>query len=199
MIQRLGITILVFLVSVCLYAQEFVVLKGKVVDSNNKKGIPNIMITVYHGKHVDEHAVLGMAITDEKGKFHLEFPQVEEVYVDLPSSLQCQQGKQIDFTNKKVSSVVFDCITPSTEGSEKTIQVLKEEAKEQKQVLDNITIVTPKGGFERDLSSVNLSDITPAVATSNRLETVLTTLSGVNSNNELSSQYTVRGGVLMRI
>lgn len=194
MIHRLGITILVFLLSVCLYAQEFVVLKGEVLDSNNNKGIPNITITVYQGKHVDEQAVLGMVVTDEKGKFSLEFPQVDEVYVALPRSLQCEQAKQIDFANKKVNSVVFDCITPLNDGREKTIQILKEEPRKQEQVLDNITIVTPKGGFERDLSSVNLSDIAPAAATTNRLETVLTTLAGVNSNNELSSQYTVRGG-----
>ncbi|WP_158961062.1 TonB-dependent receptor plug domain-containing protein [Myroides fluvii] len=194
MIHRLGITLLVCLLSVCLYAQELVVLRGKVVNNENQKGIPKVTITVYQGTREEKLGAIGEVLTDEEGGFQLEIPKVEKVYITIPDSLLCLDPGTFYLTDGSFQFVRFDCLKRTSENKEQTIQVLKEESNKQEQVLDNITIVTPKGGFERDLSSVNLSDITPAVATSNRLETGLTTLAGVNSNNELSSQYNVRGG-----
>lgn len=194
MIDRLVITLFIFLLSIGLCAQELVVVRGKVVNSENQKGIPNVDIAVYQGTLEAKQGVIGKTVTDEEGVFQLEIPKVEKVYITLPNSLHCLNSGVIYLTNDSFQFVRFDCSQLPSENKGKTSQVLKEESKKQEQVLDNITIVTSKGGFERDLSSVNLSNVMPAIAESSKLETVLTTLAGVNSNNELSSQFTVRGG-----
>ncbi|WP_410880834.1 TonB-dependent receptor plug domain-containing protein [Myroides sp. DW712] len=190
MIHRLGITILVFLLSVGLYAQELVTLKGKFIDYKDRTGIANVSVVVYEGYLKKEHAVIGRVVTDEQGEFQLEFPRVEVVIVDFDNTLLCLGEPHIYFRNKTVHYDVYECMKIQPREAKQSHL----EEKENKQVLEDITIVTSKSGGERDVMHVDLSESASAVKESNTFETVLTTLAGVNSNNELSSQYTVRGG-----
>lgn len=180
MTYRWGITILVLLLSVGLCAQELVRLKGKVIDDKNGQGIPNITLVVYQEKDEGQQVLIGRVVTDEAGVFQLEFPKVETVYVKLPYIFLCIGDQRVDFGKNKEKELIFTCRLNQT--------------KSKDHVLDDITIITPKGGAERDLTSVNLSAIASTVKESNTFETVLTTLPGVNSNNELSNQFSVRGG-----
>lgn len=180
MIHRLGITILVCLLSVGLYAQELVRLKGKVIDDKNGQGIPSITLVIYQEKGGEKQGIIDRVVTDEKGVFQLEFPKVETVYVKVPSTLVCSGDQRVDFGEHKEAELIFACKANPVKGKD--------------QILDDITIITPKGGAERDLTSVNLSTIASTIKESNTVETILTTLPGVNSNNELSNQFSVRGG-----
>ena len=190
MIHRLGITILVFLLSVGLYAQELVTLKGKFIDYKDRTGIANVSVVVYEGDLINEHAVIGRVVTDEHGEFQLEFPRVEVVIVGSDNTLRCFGETHVYFRDKTVNYDVYECMKIQPREAKQAHL----EEKENKQVLEDITIVTSKSSGERDLTQVNLSAIAPISKESNTLETILTTLPGVNSNNELSNQFSVRGG-----
>jgi hypothetical protein len=59
--------------------------------------------------------------------------------------------------------------------------------------LDQVTI-TNKQNQLSNTSTINISDITAFPSVSGNFESILKTLPGVSTNNELSSQYSVRGG-----
>lgn len=180
MIHRLGIAILFFLLSVGLYAQELVRLKGKVVDDENGQGISRITLVVYQEKSGEGQEVIGRVITDDTGAFQMDFPKVGTVYVQALSTLSCIEYQRVDFGKNNEEEIILTCRTNQTKG--------------QDQILDDITIITPKGRTERDVTGINLSAIATTVKESNTTEAILTTLPGVNSNNELSNQFSVRGG-----
>jgi len=165
-------------------------LKGKIIDYKDRTGIANVPVVVYEGDRVNERTVIGRVVTDAQGEFQLEFPRVELAFVSFNNTLPCIGERQIYFQDKKVNYFVYECMKIQTEEAKQSYPG----EKENKQVLEDITIVTSKNGGELDLMGVNLSGIASDVKESNTFETILTTLPGVNSNNELSNQFSVRGG-----
>ena len=64
--------------------------------------------------------------------------------------------------------------------------------------IDNV-IVTDKKSRRESLSRIKTKHVNVIPGNSVGVEAILKTLPGVSSANELSSQYSVRGGIMMKI
>ncbi len=126
------------------------------------------------GVNISEVGETKGAVTDEKGKFSLIVPAEKEItsafshvgYTVEKITLTLSENQQYEF-NKKLTSL--------------SQQIPEVEITDQKERQTNLIRIDPK----------SISQI-PTV--SGNFEDVLKTLPGVISNNELSSQYSVRGG-----
>ncbi|MCD4789834.1 MAG: TonB-dependent receptor, partial [Bacteroidales bacterium] len=153
------------LFSVFVKSQEKAVVFGKVTD---EKGKPLELVNV---------AISGLpggTMTDRKGKYELEVPANKEIYIT------------ISFVGyeKEVEGVFLK--TGDRKEINKTLKFTYTE-------LPQIEIE------DKHIRSTNLVRIDPKLAfnvptSSDRIPTLLKTLPGVSSSNELSSQYSVRGG-----
>jgi hypothetical protein len=156
---------LFILLSVLAYSQETAVVFGKVTD---EKGKPLELVNV---------AISGLpggAMTDKKGMYELEVPANKEVYISL-------------------SFVGYE------KGVEQITLKPDERLELNKTLLPSSTELPQVEVEDEQIRSTNLIRIDPKVAfniptSSDKIPTLLKTLPGVSSNNELSSQYSVRGG-----
>ena len=147
------------------FNQERAVVFGKVSD---EKGKPIELVNV---------AVSGLpggAMTDKKGNYELEVPANKEIYISM-----------------------------SFIGLEKGVESIKLEPGQRyelnKSLLPTFTELPQVEVEDEQIRSTNLIRIDPKVAfniptSTDKIPTLLKTLPGVSSNNELSSQYSVRGG-----
>ena len=159
------IGILFLLISFSSFSQEMAVVFGKITDEKGRAiELVNVAIS----------GLPGGTMTDQKGNFELEVPANTEVYVSM-----------------------------SFIGLEKEVeQVLLQpgERFELNKTLKNTYTQLPEVEVEDEqIRSSNLIRIDPKVAfnvptSSGKIPTLLKTLPGVSSSNELSSQYSVRGG-----
>ncbi len=139
---------------------------GKV---KNQKGQPLELVNV---------SIKGFPIgttTDRKGDFLLRVPAKKRVI--------------LVFSSIGYKSVEKDLYARAEQRIEMTINL--EESSEQ---LDEVTINQKRNG-QGNITRIdaNLTDLIPDAATGG-VEALIKTLPGVSSNNELSSQYSVRGG-----
>ena len=155
---------LFILLSVLAYSQERAVVFGKITD---EKGKPIELVNV---------AISGLpggAMTDKKGMYELEVPANKEVYISLSFI-----GLRKELKN----------------------QLKPAERLELNKTLLPLSTELPQVEMEDEqIRSTNLIRIDPKIAfsiptSSDKIPTLLKTLPGVSSNNELSSQYSVRGG-----
>ena len=153
------------LFSVFVKSQEKAVVFGKVTD---EKGKPLELVNVVIS------GLPGGTMTDRKGKYELEVPANKEIYITISF---------IGY-EKEVEQVFLK--TGDSKEINKTLKFTYTE-------LPQIEIE------DKHIRSTNLVRIDPKLAfnvptSSDRIPTLLKTLPGVSSSNELSSQYSVRGG-----
>jgi len=156
---------LLSLMAVSAYAQEKSVIYGTVKDEHgNAVEYANVAVSGYAG---------GVA-TDNRGNFELSVPALTELTL------------MISFIGyeKQMFRVYLQ------EGQRKELQVVMKMLAEE---LPDIEIV------DKQIRHTNLQRLDPKIATEiptlgGGVEDILKTLPGVASNNELSSQYSVRGG-----
>lgn len=141
-------------------------LKGTIEDS---KGVPLDMVTVV----LKEFPTLGTT-TNAKGEFLLRIPANKQLTIVF-SSIGYQTFS--DSVYAKPDETVIKGIAMPQHNLELAEIVVKEQRR--------------NGG---SITSLNPKTIALIPNPSGALETMLKTLPGVSSNNELSSQYSVRGG-----
>lgn len=165
LIRKLYIALFMLLLSFTVQAQDKAIIFGKVT---NEQGQPveyaNVAVLGYAG---------GVA-TDNKGNFELSIPALTELTM------------VVSFIGyKKQMFRVF--LQP---GQRKEHKVVMKQSAEQLPVVEV---------SDRQIRQTNLQRLDPKIATeiptlAGGVEDILKTLPGVSSNNELSSQYSVRGG-----
>ncbi|MEZ5199451.1 MAG: TonB-dependent receptor [Bacteroidales bacterium] len=145
--------------------QERAFVFGKVTDERGKAmELVNVAIT----------GLPGGTMTDSKGNYELEVPANIELYVGM-----------------------------SFVGYEKAVEMVNLQPGERKEINKSMRISSTTLPVieveDKQIRSTNLIRIDPKLAftvptSSDKIPTLLKTLPGVSSNNELSSQYSVRGG-----
>lgn len=141
-------------------------LKGTIKDT---KGVPIDMVNVV----LKEFPTLGTT-TNAKGEFLLRIPSRKEITVVF-SALGYKTFQDSVFAQPE------ETIIKNIEMPEHNLELAEVIVKEQRRNGGNLTSLDPK-----------VINVIPNA--SGAMETMLKTLPGVSSNNELSSQYTVRGG-----
>jgi len=159
------VPILLFLISSSSFSQERAVVYGKITDEKGRAiELANVAIS----------GLPGGTMTDQKGKYELAVPANTEVYVTMSfvglekgvEKVFLQTGERYEL-NKTLKS---------------TFTQLPEVEVEDEQIRSsNLVRIDPKVAFNVPTSS-------------DKIPTLLKTLPGVSSGNELSSQYSVRGG-----
>ncbi len=163
--KKIYLVLWTILISIPMLSQQRITLKGKVVTSDNE---------VLELVNVSVKDQPGGAITDENGTF--EISVVENWPLVLVFS-------RIGYETKEVEVTVED-----------EIQKMKIILEERLEVIESIDVAVKaeeNQNFTKIDSKIsrNLPD-----ATGGTIEALVKTQMGVSSNNELSSQYRVRGG-----
>jgi hypothetical protein len=148
-----------------IYAQENAKVFGKITDINGK---PLEFVSI---------AILGSsggATTDTRGNFELSVPANKNLIIVISS---------IGYIKETINLL----LTPNER------KLLNRSLNESTTLLPDVIVE------DRQLRTTNLSRIDPKNAAdipsvAGGIETMIKTLPGVSSNNELSSQYSVRGG-----
>ena len=171
---------LLLLLSLMGFAQENTVLQGKLVGKDSGK--VQVLIPIYINDTI-------MSWSSSQGSFELKLPKnttslIFRVAQDSTYTVALKPNEINEQT-----FVTKDFELPFTEqmcrlGQESTRGVQ----------IPQVLILRSLQSFKEDESTQSLLDMVPIIKNSFNLETVLTTLPGVNSNNELSNQYMVRGG-----
>ncbi|HPF50979.1 MAG TPA: carboxypeptidase-like regulatory domain-containing protein [Draconibacterium sp.] len=141
-------------------------LKGVLKDS---KGIPIDMVNIV----LKEYPTLGTT-SNAKGEFLLRIPAQKKLTVVF-SALGYKTFQDSIYAGTE------ETIIKNIEMPEQNLELAEIIVREQRRSGGNLTSIDPK-----------VINVIPNA--SGALETMLKTLPGVSSNNELSSQYTVRGG-----
>ncbi|WP_113662474.1 TonB-dependent receptor [Pedobacter nanyangensis] len=152
------------LLSLCANAQLLVTVSGVVYDEKNQP-LPKVTITLV--------GLSGSAISDEHGKYTI---QSRLSNFSLRFKLVGHQTETIKFNAQKGAQLTRDVF-------------LKPDVKELKGVK-----ITGKQNQLNNAQSINVADLASLPTVSMNFEAILKTLPGVSTNNELSSQYSVRGG-----
>ncbi|MBM3434629.1 MAG: TonB-dependent receptor [Bacteroidetes bacterium] len=163
--MRTVVLISLILLAISLQSQEIATVHGLITDEKGK-GIELVNVAV--------SGLPGGTMTDRKGKFELEVPANKEIYISI-SFIGLEKGVEKVF------------LKPG-------------EVFELNKVLKAVyTELPPVEVEDKQIRSTTMTRIDPKVAvivptSSDKIPTLLKTLPGVSSNNELSSQYSVRGG-----
>jgi len=149
-----------------LFGQETITIYGSVSDKNGTP-LPLVNISVINSK-------VGVS-TNEKGEYELKITAIKYPIIVMFSNIGFEQKKitiNEGFKGKKKIDIKLDF----------QINNLGEiSVEEKREKTTNLTRIDPK-----------IIEVIPTAA--GGIESILKTLPGVSSNNELSSQYTVRGG-----
>ena len=164
--QLYTLFILFLLVQLSFGQSNNATLKGVLKDT---KGVPLDMVNVV----LKEYPTLGTT-TNARGEFLLRIPAQKQLTVVF-SSLGYKTFEDSVFA-KPEETVIKNIVMP-----EQNLELAEIIVREQRRSGGSLTSLDPK----------IISAIPNA---SGAIETMLKTLPGVSSNNELSSQYTVRGG-----
>ncbi|WP_343534288.1 TonB-dependent receptor [Pedobacter sp.] len=157
---------LLCLVILSLYAsaQSLIKVSGVIYDEKNQP-LPKVSITLV--------GLSGSTVSDEQGKYTI---QSRLSNFSLRFKLIGYQTETIKFSEQKGADVKKDIF-------------LKPDVKELKGVK-----ITGKQNQLNNAQSINVTDLASLPTVSMNFEAILKTLPGVSTNNELSSQYSVRGG-----
>lgn len=154
-----------FALTVACFAQA-VSIKGEVKSVNNKPLEVVNVIDISTGKGV---------ITDSNGRFSISILKREKA-VKLSFSLMGFEQQNI---------------TVKLDGSG-NYPYLKVVLKESNTIINQVEVVSNSGNSSAKLVKINGLSLTPVSV--GGIETIIKTFPGVVSNNEMSSQYSVRGG-----
>ena len=157
--------LLLCMASIGSYAQELATVKGRVQDDNN---LPKEAVTV---------AVEGEpegTVTDSKGKYQLKVPANKDIIL-------------------VISHLGFELIKHPLNLKPGTTHKINETLKESTTQLKDVTIE------DQQVRTTTLTRLDPKTvdilpSTSGGVEGLIKTLPGVSSSNELTYQYSVRGG-----
>ena len=182
MIDRLKLTLLFFVLGVASHAQDKAILEGTIVVKGEGERIEEVLLLLNSGS-------IKQAKTNANGVFSIEVPANESFELKFIGSL-CLVKEKLRLKSNEVRRLTITC-----DGTQAQLQEVKNDQEElPNSIMPTVEILNSNKGVESDLSQVKLNRVGEVVAGTNRIETVLTTLPGVNSNNELSSQFSVRGG-----
>ena len=157
--------LLLIILSVNTFAQQSVVKVVGVVYDEQNKPLPKVTVSLV--------GLAATAITDEYGKYAI---QSRLSNFSLRFKLVGYRTETIKFSEQRGTEILKDII-------------LKPDVKELKTVN-----VSNKQTQLNNAQSVGVIDVSSLPTVSMNFESVLKTLPGVSTNNELSSQYSVRGG-----
>lgn len=146
-------------------AQQAVVKVSGVVYDNKNQPLPKVTVSLV--------GLAATSITDEQGRYTI---QSRLSNFSIRFKLMGYQVETIKFSEQKGAEI------------QKNV-TLKSDVKELKAVN-----VTNKQNQLNNAQSINVADIASLPTVSMNFEAILKTLPGVSTNNELSSQYSVRGG-----
>jgi hypothetical protein len=141
------------------------VIKGRIYNSENKQAIPEIAIAI--------KGIAGFSNTDSTGAYELKVPADKEITIVIKHIGFKEVFLKKTFADGSVN--VLDFNLESNVNSLKTVQIEDKQARSS-----TLTRIDPK--------------LLYALPTTGGFEAIIKTLPGVSSNNELSSQYNVRGG-----
>jgi hypothetical protein len=167
MIKKLYFLVFLLVTAIAGFSQSNnATLRGVVRDENGQPlDMVNIALKDYP---------LGTS-SNREGKFLLRIPAEREIVVVFSS---LGYGTFIDTLNAKAEENIFsEIILPATD-----LKLAEVIVTEQRRNGGNVTRIDPR-----------FMDVMPDAATGG-VEALIKTLPGVSTNNELSSQYTVRGG-----
>jgi hypothetical protein len=167
MIKKLYFLVFLLITAIAGFSQSNnATLRGVVRDENGQPlDMVNIALKDYP---------LGTS-SNREGKFLLRIPAEREIVVVFSS---LGYGTFIDTLNAKAEENIFsEIILPATD-----LKLAEVIVTEQRRNGGNVTRIDPR-----------FMDVMPDAATGG-VEALIKTLPGVSTNNELSSQYTVRGG-----
>ncbi len=121
-------------------------------------------------------------LTNFKGEYSLRVPESDSLVVVFTS---------VGF--KRVEKVVNSRAAQSADGSRRTLQ-LNVQMRTNQAYINDVEVVShqQKASTTEKIKTDHLKHITSA--SGNAVEDLLGTMAGVTMNNELSSQYSVRGG-----
>jgi hypothetical protein len=152
------------LVNISVLAQTAEI-KGHVINKENAQAIPEIIIAV--------KGVPGFATTDSLGNYKLTVPANKEITIVIKHIGYKEINLKRSFEENSSNELNFNL--ESDINNLKTVQIEDKQARSS-----TLTRIDPKLIF--------------ALPTTGGFEAIIKTLPGVSSNNELSSQYNVRGG-----
>ncbi len=152
------------ILSLCASAQSLIKVSGIIYDEKNQP-LPKVSVTLV--------GLSGSTVSDEEGKYII---QSRLSNFSLRFKLVGYRTETIKFSEKKGTEVKKDVF-------------LKPDVKELKGVK-----ITGKQNQLNNAQSINVTDLASLPTVSMNFEAILKTLPGVSTNNELSSQYSVRGG-----
>ncbi len=163
--MRYCLAFTLLLLNLSAISQEYAEVHGKITDERN---LPLALVNVYI------QGLPGGAVTRPDGTFSLKIPANREItlfissigYSTLTYKVKAEAGKKIELNRK---------------------------LKESTTQLPDFVVE------DRQIRATSLSPIDPKLAnaipsTAGGIEALIKTMPGVSSNNELSSQYSVRGG-----
>lgn len=145
--------------------QSIALLKGKVVDENNK-GIEGVSVSI--------EGQSGGEITNKKGVFSMEVPAEEEITLTITHISFKPKQYKLNLKKNAIKSMKIQLLPSSYDIGPVDVQ-------EEKNRDNTMEKIDPK-----------ILDKIPSA--SGNFEDVIKTQMGVSSNNELTSQYNVRGG-----
>lgn len=152
------------ILSLCASAQSLIKVSGIIYDEKNQP-LPKVSIALV--------GLSGSTVSDEEGKYTI---QSRLSNFSLRFKLVGYRTETIKFSEQKGTEVKKDVF-------------LKPDVKELKGVK-----ITGKQNQLNNAQSINVTDLASLPTVSMNFEAILKTLPGVSTNNELSSQYSVRGG-----
>ncbi len=157
--------LLLFLLDLSVIAQDRAVVFGKITDEKGR-GLELVNVAI--------SGLPGGTMTDNKGMYELQVPANVEIYVSISyigfetdvEQIKLQKGERFELNKSMKSS---------------TTELPAVKIEDQQIRTSNVIRIDPKSAFNVTTSS-------------DKIPALLKTLPGVSSNNELSSQYSVRGG-----
>ncbi|RWU10154.1 TonB-dependent receptor [Pedobacter chitinilyticus] len=152
------------ILSLCASAQSLIKVSGIIYDEKNQP-LPKVSVTLV--------GLSGSTVSDEEGKYTIHSRLSN---FSLRFKLVGYRTETIKFSEQKGTEVKKDVF-------------LKLDVKELKGVK-----ITGKQNQLNNAQSINVTDLASLPTVSMNFEAILKTLPGVSTNNELSSQYSVRGG-----
>ena len=171
---------LLLLLSLVGFAQENTVLQGKLVGKDSGK--VQVFIPIYINDTITSWS-------SSQGSFEVKLPKnttslIFRVAQDstYTVTLKPNEINEQTFVTKDFELPVAEQMCRLGQEPMRGVQI------------PQVLILRSLQSFKEDESTQSLLDMVPIIKNSFNLETVLTTLPGVNSNNELSNQYMVRGG-----
>jgi len=163
--KQLTILLVLFCLQLTLVAQKTAAVEGRIFDKDNKAIIAASIAVVGES---------GGTISDDDGNFKLEVPANRNIILKVHHINYKSLEKPLFLAENEVRRILFNLEESSIDLNEIQIEGERNRSK--------------------TIQSLDPKDIKLMPSSSGNFETAIKTLPGVSSNNEMTSQYNVRGG-----